>query len=152
MSDELITLIEDLRSLFNHQIETAWDDGFAAGRSLGDLQDKAEHRIIKGAREAVAIAKGEAQPAAVHYRPSPEADHAARVLASIDVDKLRALVEAVGPCVKMLKALVAESGRSVEWGEEDAFRMGEWFEKDELEAIENARAALAALQEPEHGN
>ena len=65
------------------------------------------------------------------------------------LDKLRA-VEAerdalrghLTKAVKMLGALVAESGREVEWGHEDAFRMGEWFEKDDLAAIAAARAAL----------
>jgi hypothetical protein len=47
-------------------------------------------------------------------------------------------------CVNMLRSLVAESGRSIEWGEEDAFRMGEWFEKEHLEAIAAARAILDA--------
>ena len=56
------------------------------------------------------------------------------------------LVEALRRCVAMLGALVAESGRGVEWGEEDAFRMGEWFERDDLLNIEQARAALAAWE------
>jgi hypothetical protein len=43
----------------------------------------------------------------------------------------------------MLDALKAESGRDVEWGEEDAFRMGEWFEQDEIAAMDASRAAIA---------
>ena len=53
------------------------------------------------------------------------------------------LREALKPCVSMLDALVNESGKSVEWGEEDSFRMGEWFEDGDLSNIEAARAALA---------
>lgn len=57
-------------------------------------------------------------------------------------DETERLREALAPCVKMLLALVAESGRGVEWDEEDAFRMGEWFEQEDLAAIEAARKAL----------
>lgn len=46
-------------------------------------------------------------------------------------------------CLTMLDDLAAESGRHVEWGEEDPFRMGEWFEPADLQEIEAARAALA---------
>ena len=53
------------------------------------------------------------------------------------------LLAALAKCVAMLVALKAESGRSVEWGEEDAFRMGEWFEVDDLRAVDAARAAIA---------
>ena len=45
-------------------------------------------------------------------------------------------------CLSLLDALIAESKRSIEWGAEDPFRMGEWFESKELEQIEEARAAL----------
>ena len=62
--------------------------------------------------------------------------------------KLTKAVDAFSPCVDMLDALVAESGRYVEYGEEDAFRMGEWFEPEELQSIEHARAALAELEKP----
>lgn len=54
--------------------------------------------------------------------------------------------EALAPCVKLLLGLVAESGRSVGWGEEDSFRMGEWFEAEDLAAIKAARAALNASE------
>jgi hypothetical protein len=57
-----------------------------------------------------------------------------------------ALVEALRKCVAMLDALVKESGRGVDWGEEDPFRMGEWFEDQDLANIEAARAALAAWE------
>jgi len=60
--------------------------------------------------------------------------------------KLAKAVEAIGPCVNMLDALVAESGRYVEYDAEDAFRMGEWFEPKELQDIERARATLAELK------
>ena len=65
-------------------------------------------------------------------------DDTARLIAAAP-DMLEALVK----CVAMLEALKAESGRPVEWGEEDAFRMGEWFEKDDLIAIDAAHAAIA---------
>jgi len=64
-----------------------------------------------------------------------------------DVAALRARVEALEaalkPCVSLLDGLIAESKRSIDWGEEDSFRMGEWFEKEELESIEKARALIA---------
>ncbi len=44
--------------------------------------------------------------------------------------------------VQMLDDLVVESGRGIEYGEEDPFRMGEWFEADDMEVIELARATL----------
>lgn len=53
------------------------------------------------------------------------------------------LREAATGCLTLLDALVEESGRGIEWGEEDAFRMGEWFEKDDMQIIDFARAALA---------
>ena len=59
---------------------------------------------------------------------------------------VRKLIEAVGPCLKLLDGLVAESGRSIEWGEEDPFRMGEWFEPEDLAAIERLRAILRAME------
>jgi hypothetical protein len=53
------------------------------------------------------------------------------------------MLNALKATLHMLDALVTESGRSVEWGEEDAFRMGEWFEAAELAEIEAARVAIA---------
>ncbi len=109
---------------------------------------------------------------AFKYDPAPEAPDAAELsadkedfLAWLDSlpqepnDKLKAayaaykahvkpapdvaeLVEALRHCVGLLDGLVAESGRSIEWGEEDPFRMGEWFEADDLAKIKRARAAL----------
>lgn len=50
------------------------------------------------------------------------------------------------PLVGLLTGLVAESGRDVGYGEEDTFRMGEWFEAHDLAAIEAARAALSTTE------
>jgi hypothetical protein len=50
---------------------------------------------------------------------------------------------AMRPCLAMLDALVAESGKSVEYGEEDAFRRGEWFDAEDVAAIAATRAALS---------
>jgi len=52
------------------------------------------------------------------------------------------LEAALHNCVGMLDQLVAESGRDIEWGAEDPFRMGEWFEPEDLAQIEQARTAL----------
>ena len=52
------------------------------------------------------------------------------------------LEAALHNCVGMLDQLVAESGRAIEWDAEDPFRMGEWFEPEDLAQIEQARAAL----------
>lgn len=54
--------------------------------------------------------------------------------------RLRAALRA---CINMLDDLVVESGRGIEYGEEDAFRMGEWFDDHDLGQIDTARAALA---------
>lgn len=50
------------------------------------------------------------------------------------------IAEAARKCVALLDGLVAESGRGIDYGEEDAFRMGEWFEDADLAAIEELRA------------
>lgn len=63
-----------------------------------------------------------------------EARHAATPAHS---DKI---AEAARKCVALLDGLVAESGRGIDYGEEDAFRMGEWFEDADLAAIEELRA------------
>ena len=55
------------------------------------------------------------------------------------------LVEAAKRLLFMVDALKAESGRGIEYGEEDPFRMGEWFDDEELQHIEQARAVLAKL-------
>ena len=55
--------------------------------------------------------------------------------------RLRAALRA---CVNMLDDLVVESGRGIEYGEEDPFRMGEWFDDHDLGNIDTARAILAA--------
>ena len=52
------------------------------------------------------------------------------------------LREVLRPCIKMLDSLIVESGKSIDYGQEDIFRMGEWFEDEELAAIEIARTAL----------
>ena len=57
-------------------------------------------------------------------------------------DEVTRLRDALGPCIYMLDSLKAESGRQVEYGEEDAFRIGEWFDGEDFAAIERARAAL----------
>lgn len=75
----------------------------------------------------------------------PESEAPAGVKQSLTTDdELRA---ALRKCVDMLDALVAESGRGYGYGEEDPFRMGEWFEAEDLAFIEEAR--IRAL--PAHG-
>jgi len=60
------------------------------------------------------------------------------------------LLEALEKALEMLEELKIESGRGVDWGEEDAFRMGEWFEHDEIAAMKIAGAAIAkAKGEPQ---
>ena len=56
-------------------------------------------------------------------------------------DKLAGQLRAM---LKILDETIAESGRGIEWGEEDAFRMGEWFD-DDMPAIEEARATLSRI-------
>ena len=53
------------------------------------------------------------------------------------------LLEALEKTLEMLEELKIESGRGIDWGEEDAFRMGEWFERDEIAAMKIAGAAIA---------
>lgn len=50
------------------------------------------------------------------------------------------IAEAARKCLVILDGLVAESGRGIDYGFEDAFRMGEWFEDADLAAIEELRA------------
>ena len=50
--------------------------------------------------------------------------------------------DALVPLAPMIEALVEESGKEVEWGHEDSFRRGEWFEESELAQIAAARATL----------
>ena len=52
--------------------------------------------------------------------------------------------ELLTACVKMLDDLAKESGRMVEYGEEDPFRMGEWFSSHEKKIIKKARDFIAA--------
>jgi len=60
------------------------------------------------------------------------------------------LLEALEKTLERLEELRIESGRDVDWGEEDAFRMGEWFEHDEIAAMKIAGAAIAkAKGEPQ---
>lgn len=61
--------------------------------------------------------------------------------------KLQKTLEHLKFCLMRLDELVLESGRSIEYGEEDPFRMGEWFEPLELMAIEEARTVLADIKE-----
>lgn len=60
--------------------------------------------------------------------------------------RLRKAVEALRSCVSILNATVEESGRSIEWGEEDPFRMGEWFDENDIAYILSARAVLAEIE------
>ena len=60
-------------------------------------------------------------------------------------DELIARADALlDKCVKMLDDLAKESGRMVEYGEEDPFRMGEWFSSHEKKIIKEARDFIAA--------
>lgn len=90
---------------------------------------RANARFIAWAREGV--------PALIARAEAAEAAERAKVAA---------LVEALGDCVKMLEALIVESGRGIEWGHEDAFRMGEWFEAEDIAKIDRARAAITAAK------
>jgi hypothetical protein len=71
--------------------------------------------------------------------------------AASEITRLKAEVErlrgASKPCLTLLDDLMNESGKEIGYGEEDPFRMGEWFEDEDKLAIENLRAALAT-QEP----
>ena len=75
-------------------------------------------------------------------------DNARAALAAAPQPAVDPLREALRACVNMLLDLVEESGRSVDYGEEDPFRMGEWFDHDDITAIDKARAALAAAPQP----
>jgi len=50
---------------------------------------------------------------------------------------------ALAKTLAMLDELKAESGRPYDCGEKDPFRMGEWFEAEDLEAMEAARSILS---------
>ena len=67
-------------------------------------------------------------------------------LVTVDAGLLDEVKAALASCLRQLDDLVAESGRGIDWGYEDAFRMGEWFEERDLAEVERARAALARLE------
>jgi hypothetical protein len=82
-------------------------------------------------------------------KAAAQADYAARIRAALDVAPAldaAGLVAAARRLLVMVDALKTESGRGIDYGEEDAFRMGEWFDKEEEAHIEEARAALAAWE------
>jgi hypothetical protein len=58
--------------------------------------------------------------------------------------RIAQLEAALTDVLKIVDGLTAESGRLIEYDEEDAFRRGEWFDSTEIFNIENARAALKA--------
>lgn len=58
------------------------------------------------------------------------------------------IAEAARKCLVILDGLVAESGRGIDYGFEDAFRMGEWFEDADLAAIEELRALAGQGETP----
>lgn len=82
-----------------------------------------------------------------HSKGWPTLGNAAATALTAQAERIAELEAALRPCVSMLDALVDESGRGVEWGEEDSFRMGEWFEDGDLSNLEAARAALAGKGE-----
>jgi hypothetical protein len=90
-------------------------------------------------------AEGEYGGTAVEYRRADLPPTHAQIMAD---ERVKALVDAVGPLLAIVDALSAESGRYVDYGEEDAFRRGEWFEHEDMQNIEQARAALDQLKEP----
>lgn len=59
-----------------------------------------------------------------------------------DTEAIGALRVALHNCLHTIDGLIEESGRSIECGEEDTFRMGEWFDLHDIHLIEAARAAL----------
>jgi hypothetical protein len=106
------------------RLEATKDKAEAAILDLMADRDRAEARVEVLVREAILDAKLLADTQAL-------------------LDKA---VVALRDCADLLDGLVAESGRSIEWGEEDPFRMGEWFEPEDLAKIERARAALAEIE------
>ena len=82
----------------------------------------------------------------IEYR---RADLPPTLAESLAVPEVKAMTGSVEKCLSLLDGLVAESGRQVEWGEEDPFRMGEWFDADDLAALATARAALRAVEDGE---
>jgi hypothetical protein len=61
-----------------------------------------------------------------------------------DAKRIAELEAALRKCIPMIDELVKESGRCVEYGEEDSFRRGEWFEPDQIQAFTEAKATLEA--------
>lgn len=73
----------------------------------------------------------------------PVPTEAELLAAAMELPQIKALRDALAGCLPIIGDLVKESGRSVEYGEEDAFRRGEWFESGDLQKVEAAQAALA---------
>lgn len=63
-------------------------------------------------------------------------------------EKVKALVDALDGLLSIVVSTMAESERTIEYGEEDAFRMGEWFDDADHAKVMKARAALTALETP----
>lgn len=61
-------------------------------------------------------------------------------------EKLHKLLSAFEPIIEILHKTIDESGRSIEYGEEDPFRMGEWFEDSDIIAITDATNILKELK------
>jgi hypothetical protein len=90
-------------------------------------------------------AKPVSHPTLEAAQAAANADHAARVLASIDADKLRALVDLLGKAFAMINQGFAAGVEEREGG--SGRRQGKILDK--IRAYEtDVRAALAALQEP----
>lgn len=106
------------------------------------LTGERDRQYDQNAEQIIRIAALEAENERLKGFEAANRLNAAQVKAQrAEVERLRA---ALRNCIGLLDGLVAESGRSIEWGEEDPFRMGEWFEVEDLEQIKEARAALAA--------
>ena len=99
-------------------------------------------------------------------KAAAQADHEQRILTAIEPqpiskskecpqtsvlrddlhDPRDAVIAGLHNCISILDCLIAESKRSIGYDEEDPFRMGEWFEDEELTQIEKARSALYAAK------
>ena len=124
---------DDWDQAANARLIAAAPDMHATILALCDALDTEQSKVRRMGREVNHAKYGQPDFAwGIHLETTAELN--------AENERLR---EALKPCVSMLDALVNESGKSVEWGEEDSFRMGEWFEDGDLSNIEAARAALA---------
>ena len=119
-----------------YEIYTGWEHGQAKSKVavVGRSTDERYLWLLKPDAELIALAPDLANMVI----DLTERLEAAEI-------KMSKAVKAFTPLITMLDDLFDEEGRSIEYDEEDAFRMGEWFDENDLLAFDTARSVLNEL-------